>query len=145
MGLEAKMKRFRTNIQIVGIALLPLLLSACFQVKIKKGVDNPSQYFRKAYRQIDSIHREDPDRERSPRRLHILVYNDSSKELIRIKTALWFVEWCLDLGAKHAEWNGEFDEEFEFDWRAIKDFRRLGPGLLVEVEAEEEKVLIWLQ
>ena len=139
------MKRFKTKIQIVGIVLLPLLLSACFLVKIKRGVDDPSRYFRKAYRQVDRIHREDPDREGSPRRLHILVYNDSSQELIRISTALWVVNWCLDLGAKHGEWNGEFDDEFEFDWRAIKDFRQLGPGLMVEVEAEEEKVLIWLQ
>lgn len=139
------MMKFRTKIQVVGIILLSLFLSACFLVKIKKGVDDPSSYFRKAYRQIERIHREDPDREGSPRRIHILVYDGSSRELIRVTTALWLVNWCLDVGAKHAEWDGEFDEEFEFDWRAIKDFHQLGPGLLVEVEAEEEQVLIWLQ
>ena len=139
------MRKSKTKIQVVGIVLLPLLLSACFLVKIKSGVDDPSPYFRKAYRQIDRIHQKDPQREGSPQQMHILVYNDTSRELIRISTAIWFMNWCLDLGAKHAEWNAEFDEAFEFDWRAIKDFRQLGPGLLVEVEAEEEKVLIWLK
>jgi len=139
------MTKLKTKIQVVGIILLPLLLSACFLVKIKRGVDDPNPYFRKAYRQLKRIHQKDPHREGSPRRMHILVYNDSSQELIRITTSLWIVDWCLDLGAKHAEWNGEFNEEFEFDWRAIEDFSQLGPGLLVKVEAEEEKVLIWLQ
>jgi hypothetical protein len=138
------MTKSKTKIQIVGIVLLPLLLSGCFLVKIKRDVDDPSPYFRKAHSQLERIHQKDPYREGSPRRMHILVYNDSSQELIRITTAIWFMNWCLDLGAKHAEWNGEFDEGFEFDWRAIKDFRQLGPGLLVEVEAEQEKVLIWL-
>lgn len=139
------MKKLKTKLQVVGILLLPLVLSACFLIKIKKGVDDPSPYFRKAYRQIERIHRADPDREGKARRMHILVYEDSSGQLIRITTSLWFLDRCLDLGANYAEWNGEFDEEFEFDWRAIKDFRQLGPGLMVEVEAEEEKVLIWLQ
>jgi len=139
------MSKHRTKIQVVGIILLTWLLNACFLVKIKRGVEDPSSYFRKAYRQIERIQQMDPDREGRPRRMHILVYEGDSQELIRVSTALWLVNWCVDLGVKHAEWDGEFDEEFEFDWRAVKDFRQLGPGLLVEVEAEEEKVLIWLQ
>jgi hypothetical protein len=52
----------------------------------------------------------------------------------------------MDIGIKTAdeEEGFEFDDRYDFDWRDIKDLEKLGPGLLVEIEDEESKVLIWL-
>jgi len=131
------------KIQILGIVALSLVLSACLTVQVKKGVDDPSPYFEKAYRQIERIHQEFPSREGWARRIHVLVYDGSSGELIKATAALWLVNGCLDLGTKAAEWSGDFEGDFEFDWRAIKDLGQVGPGLLIEVEDERDRVLIW--
>ena len=39
----------------------------------------------------------------------------------------------------------DFKDRYDFDWSEIKDLNRIGPGLLVEVEDEENKILIWLK
>jgi len=138
------MNTFKRKAHLLVIVVLPLLLCACFNVQIKQDVDDPSPYFRKAYRQIERIHQQYPHREGKARRIHILVYDSSSRELVKFSAVLWLVNDCIDLGRKGGEWNSHFDKKLEFDWMVIKDLGQVGPGLMMEVVDETDKVLIWL-
>lgn len=135
------------KIQIITVVLLVLFLSACFNVRVMENVENPDRYFKKAYRQIEQIHRRYPDREGTAHSIHILVYEGSERKLIKVSSPLWVVNSCMDLGMELAENDSEvdFEERYDFDWRDFKDLRQFGPGLLVEVDDEEDKILIWLQ
>lgn len=138
------MNTLKRKAYLLGIVIIPLLLSACFSVQIKQHVDDPSPYFKKAYRQIERIHQQYPHREGKARRIHILVYEGTSQELVKFSTVLWLVNDCIDLGRKDAEWKSCFDKKFEFDWMVIRDLGQVGPGLMMEVVDETDKVLIWL-
>ncbi len=141
------METLKRKARIAGLILAPFLLIACLNIAVVEDVKNPDRYFKRAYSQIEEIHRQYPNREKRAHRLHLLVYDSSDQDLIRITAPLWLVNGCLDLGMKAAE-NGDdfdFEERYDFDWRAIKDLGKFGQGLLVEIEDEKDKILIWLQ
>jgi len=141
------MKISKRKTQIVAIAFLVFLLSSCFNVRIIENVKSPDRYFKKAYRQIEEIHLRYPDRERRPDTVHILIYEGKENKIIKVSTPLWLVEGCLDLGMLAAERECEidFEDRYDFDLSEIKDLSRIGSGLLVEVEDEKNKILIWLK
>jgi hypothetical protein len=147
--MRYRMEKLKRRTQIIAAVLIPLFVSACFNLQIIKNVKKPDRYFKKAQREIEGIHRNNPDREGRPHKIHVLIYEGSDRDLIQISAPLWLVNRCMDFGAGIAENDNEFDFEdrFDFDWRGLKNLSQVGPGLLVEVHdiEEETKILIWLQ
>lgn len=130
-----------------SVLFLVISLSGCIGLRISDNVDDPSADFDRAYAQIDKIEKSHPNREGRPGRLCLLVYDGQERKLVRLTIPMWIVNACLDAGLKQAEHDGDFDidEKVEVDWQSIKDLSQVGPGLLVEVVEENEKVLIWLK
>lgn len=141
------MRISKRKTQIAAIVFLVFFLSACLNVRVIENVKNPERYFEKAYRQIEEIHLRYPDRERRPDTVHILIYEGKENKIIKISTPLWLVNGCMDLGMLAAEKESEidFEDRYDFDLSEIKDLSRIGSGLLVEVEDEKNKILIWLK
>jgi hypothetical protein len=140
------MRKTKKVTQFALLILIPLILSGCFTVRVIRNVKNPEHYFSSAYKRIDTIHQKRPNREGRADSIQVLVYEASERQLVKVSAPFWLVNTCMDIGIKVAdeEEGFEFDERYDFDWRDIKDLEQLGPGLLVEIEDEESKVLIWL-
>ena len=143
------MEKLKRKTQILAVILIPLFVSACFNLQIIKNVKKPERYFKKAYREIEKIHRNNPEREGSPHRIHVLIYEGSDRNLIQVTAPLWLVNSCMDFGANMAEDNNDFDfeERYDFDWRGLKNLGQVGPGLLFEVDdlEQETKILICME
>lgn len=138
--------KLKTTSQIILVALIPLLMTGCFLIKVVENVEDPSSYFKRTSQQVAKIHRHNPHREGKPVDIHILVYEQSECQLVQITTPVWLVNACLDIGIKAAEREEfEFNQKYDFDWRKIKNLAQIGPGLLVKIEDEESRVLIWLE
>jgi len=140
------MRKIKKATQIALLILIPLLSAGCFTVRVIKNVKNPERYFDSAYKRIDYIHQKRPNREGRASSIRVLVYEASARQIVKVSAPFWLVNTCMDIGIKAADEEAgfEFDERYDFDWRDIKDLEKLGPGLLVEIEDEESKVLIWL-
>ncbi len=143
------MEKLKRRTQIIAVVLIPLFVSACFNLQIIKNVKKPDRYFKKAQREIEGIHRNNPDREGRPRKIHVLIYEGSDRDLIQVSAPLWLVNRCMDIGAGIAEENNDFDFEnrFDFDLRELKNLGQVGTGLLVDVNdiEDETRILIWLK
>ena len=141
------MEGFKRKIQVVTIILLALFLNACLNVRVIENIENPDLYFKKAYSQIEEIHRRYPDRDGKPDMIHILIYEGSERKVVKITTPIWLANGCMDLGMWAAEREREidFEDRYDFDWSGIKDLRRIGSGLLVEIENEKDRILIWMK
>ncbi len=141
------MRKIKKAPQFALLVLISVLSSGCFTVRVIRNVKNPDRYFNSAYTRIDHIHTKRPNREGRAGSIQVLVYEASERQLVKVSAPFWLVNTCMDIGIKAAdeEEDGfEFDERYDFDWRNLKDLEKLGPGLLVEIEDEESKVLIWL-
>lgn len=141
------MKGSQRTIRLIAGAALLGMMCGCFAVRIHKHVGDPEPYFERAHRSVDRIHREDPDRRGTAHRIHVLVYNASDLELIQVAAPFWLVDKCMDLGDNQDEWEeeAELGERYDFDWRGLRELHDIGPGLLVEIEDEEAKILIWIE
>jgi len=134
--------------KVAGVVILPLFFCACLSVQIIGHVDNPDRYFSKAYLQVEKLHQKYPHREGRAHRLYVLVHENSEGKLIQVSVPIWLVNACLHWGLKAAESEHEFREikrRYDLDWRAIRDIGQFGPGLLVEVNDEDTKILVWLK
>jgi hypothetical protein len=141
------MRNMKKASQLALLIIIPLWLSGCFTVRVIRNVKNPDRYFSSAYKRIDSIHQKRPNREGRADSIQVLVYEASENQLVKVSAPFWLVNTCMDIGIKAAdeeEEGFEFDERYDFDWKDIKNLEKLGPGLLIEIEDEESKVLIWL-
>lgn len=140
------MRKLKKATQVALLILIPVFLSGCFTVRVIRNVKDPDRYFSSAYKRIDYIHKKRPNREGKANSIRVLVYEASEHQIVKVSAPFWLVNTCMDIGIKAAdeEEGFEFDESYDFDWRDIKDLEKLGPGLLVEIEDEESKVLIWL-
>jgi hypothetical protein len=140
------MRKIKKAIKFVSLIFVFLILSGCFTVRVIRNVKNPDRYFHSAYKRIDDIHQKRPNREGKADSIRLLVYEASERQIIKVAAPFWLVNTWLDIGIKAAdeEEGFEWDERYDFDWRDIKELEKLGPGLLVEIEDEQSKVLIWL-
>lgn len=123
-------------------AVLPLILlmSGCFCVEVKNDVRNPDKYFREAYRKIESLEKMYPERRGPVSTVHVLVYERSERQLIRVIAPMWII----DVGMNYAD-TYDVDTDCDFEFHEIKKLRDIGPGMLVEADGEDSKVLIWLE
>jgi len=144
--MRSKMNSLKRKSRVVLIILIPLFFCACFGLQIYRDVKDPDRYFEQAYSQIDEIHKRYPNREGTPSYIHFLVYEASDRQLIKLELPLSLVQDCMDIGLNAAENDCGFDikDRYDIDWSGIKDLRQFGMGLLVEVDEEDGKILIWL-
>lgn len=139
------MRKMKKAAQVGMLILFLFWLSGCFTVRVITNVKHPDRYFSSAYKRIDDIHKKRPNREGRADSIQMLVYEASERQIVKVSAPFWLINTCMDIGIKAADEEGfEFDERYDFDWSDIKDIEKLGPGLLVEIEDEESKVLIWL-
>ncbi len=124
------------------LILLPFWMSACLYVQVQDDVRHPDRVFRRARREIAQLQRRFSDAD-SPRRINVLLYDDSENQLITVKAPLGVVEACggLDKTSRQA---AEWGERCDFDWSEVRDLKRLGPGLLFEMNDEGSRLLVWI-
>jgi hypothetical protein len=142
--MSVTMKR-RTR--MTAAMLMPLVFTACIGIHIERGVHDADAYFEKAYREIARIERAGHGRSRRAHRLCLLIRDAEEDQIIRLSVPMWIVNACLDAGMKASDDGHEYDarKHYDLDWKAVKDLGQYGPGLLVAVEEERDKVLIWLK
>ncbi|MEW5902082.1 MAG: hypothetical protein AB1715_11515 [Acidobacteriota bacterium] len=131
-----------------AVPALMLLASGCLSIQVASNVDDPDRYFRRAYSQIESLHKEYPGREGAVHSLQLLVYDGSDRKVVRIGVPMWLVNACLKAGTEAAEHDSDdldFEKQYEIAWRSVRDLDKIGPGLLVEVVDEQDRVLVWLR
>lgn len=140
----SKIKQFTPAATVV---LILLLLSACFAVRIVENVGNPDRYFQKAHARIAWLYEKDPDRKGEPHQIRLLIFDRSDRKLIKISVPLWIVNSGLDIAGKVAEEEdcNDLEGRYDFHWQEVKKLSQLGPGLLVDIEDEDTKILIWLE
>ena len=140
------MNHFKQKIKLIGVMLLTVFLSACFNLQIKRNIKNPEPYFKEAHNEVEKIHHEDPERRGEVSCIHALVYSGSERKLIKCSVPLWiiddFVDWDKEMDD---EFDLDFDCRFDMDLKNIDDLSQFGPGLLVEIVGEEDTVLVWLE
>lgn len=140
------MRRSKRYAQAVLAIVFLVMTSACFAVRVVENVRNPSRYFDQAYSEIERIHRLDPHREGTPRRVKVLIYDASERKLIRIAAPFWLVETCADIGERASQDREEMDfaKRYDFDWGGLEDLEKVGPGLLAEIDDHRNKILVWI-
>jgi hypothetical protein len=140
------MNSLKRKSRVALLILMPLFLCACFGLAIYQDVKDPDLYFEEAYSQIDQIHKHYPNREGTPSHIHFLVYDASDRQLVKMELPLSLVQDCMDIGLDAAGNDCGFDIKgrYDIDWSGVKDLRQFGMGLLVEVDEEDGKILIWL-
>lgn len=144
--MRSIMKKKESIVQIGLLSVFVVLLSSCLAIDVKQNVKNPHRYFRKAYSQIERIHKHYPNREGRPHSLHVLIYDGSHRKLIRATAPIWVANSCKDLGKAAQEAQGfDFEDEYDMDWDGINDLGQIGPGLLFELSDQKSKILIWLE
>lgn len=128
-------------------AFAALSLTACVSVRVERGVDDAGLDFQKAYTEIARIDRRQDRGTERPHRLCVLVHDAAKGELVHVSVPMWLVDAGLDLGehASRHEHGGSVADRYDLEWRAVRDLGRYGPGLLVSVEEEKARVLIWLK
>jgi hypothetical protein len=141
------MKKSMTALQIAGFLAVLTLGGACVGVRVRQGVHDADAYFEQARRDIRAIEAENPGRRGHVHQVCVLVHDRHSSELVEVTTPLWLANACLDLGLSAAEHDRDYGlhERYGVNLKALKDLKRLGPGLLVEINDEDTQVLVWLR
>jgi len=140
------MEKARKTGCLIAAIVLPLFLSGCLKLKVVSHVNDPGTYFGRAFQRIEEIRSASPNREGHPRTLNVLVYDGNSRELVEVQTPLWIVRGALDIGLHFAQHEDDrhWGKRYDFDRKALSDISRFGRGLLVQVDDDRDKVLIWL-
>jgi len=127
-------------IVLCGILPIVLLMSGCFCVEVKQNVKNPNKYFRDAFRQIENLTKSYPERRGPVDNIHILIYEKSERELVRVIAPMWII----DAGMNYAD-TYDVDTDCDFEFQEIAKLREIGPGMLMEADGDGSRVLIWLE
>ena len=128
------------------LILIALTFTACPELSVSHVDNFPHEAFRTARQQIASISGDNPMRQGEAREMHLLVYDGEDGDLVRIAMPLTVVEWGVDFAKEDVDAD-DFDGQLNpLEHMSPEDLRKLGPGLLVQVDDEEEDshVLIWL-
>lgn len=129
---------------LIGLALS---LTACFTVRVDRDVRRVDDYFERAAREIARLENDDLAHGRRPHRLCVLAYDADEGTVVQVSLPLWIVNMGLDMGLRADAEGHDFAarKRYDFDWKAVRDLDRYGRGLLVSVEEEKSRVLVWLR
>jgi hypothetical protein len=137
----------RNKAQLALLGAIAVALTACVSVRVERDGGRADAYFDKAHREIARLEQNDPRREHHPHRLCVLIHDADEGKIIRISVPLWLVNLGMDLAMKDDAGGHDFDarKRYDFDWKAVKDLDRFGQGLLVALDEEHDRVLVWLR
>jgi hypothetical protein len=140
--MEMNEKLGKTRKWMVLCLILPfiLLMSGCLYVEVKDNVKNPDKYFREANRKIRKLERQFPDRRGPVSTISVLVYESSEQKIIRVEAPLCLIDACMDTSDIH-----DIDIGCDFNFQKIRDLKDLGPGMIMEADTEESRILIWIE
>lgn len=140
----------RKHIHLLALMTIPLFFIACPTIHVSQHEQFPTELFEAAQARIAVLQAANPDRDREAIELRMLVYDGDGGELVEIHMPLAIVEWGMDVSKETIELDP--DSNWEEDLNPIahmrpEDLRKLGPGMLVQVEDAEDDahVLIWLE
>ena len=141
------MSIFKPSVRAAGLALLALSAAACFRVHVIEDCRDGEARFLRASREIERLQEANPERRGRAREICILVHNSQDGELIQVRTSMTLFKAALSLAADIAEDNDdfEFERKYGLAWRKLRNLDRFGPGLLIAVEDEESRILIWMR
>lgn len=141
------MHNARRTLGAAVLALLALSAAACFRVHIREDARDAEARFSRAAREIAGLHAANPARRGRARELCVLVHNREEGELIELRTSMALFKAALSLSADLAEDKDgfEFERKYGLAWRQLRNLSRFGPGLLIEVDDEETRVLVWMR
>jgi hypothetical protein len=140
------------KIILLLVVFFTLLFFAGCHLDIKNNVDYPAGVFQETLKKIDKIHSQDPNRKGKVASLNFLVYDGEDRKLISFSIPMEITKMAIkesDFGETgELKKFSEKIKDVDIDFDKLKDLDRLGPGLLAEIEVEEDKgkvhVLIWL-
>ena len=143
-------RRVINTARALALITVGLFFTACPIIYVSHHDSFPAEKFEAALDRITALQADNPDRTGEACELNILVYDGDGGELVRISMPLAIVEWGVDVAQTSVELDEDADWEDEMNplrHMTPEDLRKLGPGLLVQVDdAEEEShVLIWLE
>jgi major membrane immunogen (membrane-anchored lipoprotein) len=134
---------------LVFVLIMVLLLTGCL-IDIKSDMDYPTGLFKQTLKKIEALNSKDPGRKGTVSNLNILVYDGDDRQLITLSFPITTASETL----KGIDFeNDESMKKYVKKIGGIKvknaDFlERMGPGLLLETEVEEDNhkvhALIWL-
>lgn len=134
---------------IVFMMIALLLLSGCMNLRIQDDIDYPEDLFKETKTKLAALQAKDPNRKGKVSRIHILVYDGEDRELVQLSLKKGMAEKFLKSeGISGSTESDKYTKKYaDFDLDNIKNFDRLGPGLLVEVEDMEENshIIVWLE
>lgn len=141
------MRKSKHLLKPTGLAILLLFFCSCFSVRIIENIENPDHYFSKTYDKIEKLYHRFPERKGPVNFLNVLVHEGRSRKIVIVRIPIWIVNSCLKLGWKAVQYNRDFGcvRKYEVDWKGMKSLSQFGPGLLVQVEDERDRILIWLK
>jgi hypothetical protein len=122
-----------------AVAAAALLLGGCL-VEVRR-VEDPRPAFQEARAEASRLQ----GRPGPAHRVHVLVFDESDRKLVRVSLPLWLVQKIdkdgeLDFGDEA----GDLAEGVRPRLR-LEDIEKAGLGILVEVEEEGgDQVLVWL-
>ncbi|MEW6455324.1 MAG: hypothetical protein AB1410_01240 [Acidobacteriota bacterium] len=126
--------------------LLPFILISFYScvLIIDDRIYDPNPYFKNAMKRIEKIHKKDPKREGPVSSMKILVYEKDEHKLIKLTIPFWLLNFGLDV-AEASENKKYYRRSEDFHYTDLKKLKEAGPGLLIQVDEEDSKVLIWLE
>ena len=146
------MNRIKKIGQWITLLLIVMYFTGCLYVDVIENVKNPNRDFREAYREIARIPRSRLYRKRHPEQLHVLVYEQSERKIVKIILPVGLVDSCSDLERWVEEECDEFGIKKRYDLkryrlnrRKFRNLRYKSPGYLAEFKDKDSKVLIWLK
>jgi len=135
-----------SKIRNTFLILIALAFTACPQLSVSHVDGFPHEAFQTAKQQIASIANRNPNRSGEATEMHLLVFDGEDGDLVRIVMPLTVVEWGGDIAKANVD-SDDFEGQLNpLEHMSPQDLRKLGPGLLVQVDDENEDshVLIWL-
>jgi hypothetical protein len=131
------------------VVIMMLGSTACFRVHVESDVDFPAGRFSAAWDWITQLQRHNPDRVGGARKMHMLVYDGESRELVSGSFPMWLVKLAGEKDEEHGPRRSKevASRYVDFDRCSLRGISRLGPGLLVQVDDgdEDTHVLLWLE
>jgi len=138
--MNEKLGKTRKWMRLCMILPFILLMSGCLYVEVKDDVKNPDKYFREANRKIRKLERQFPDRRGPVSTINVLVYESSERKIIRVEAPIFLIDACMDTSDIY-----DIDIDCDFDFQKIRNLKDLGPGMIMEADTEESRVLIWIE
>lgn len=140
--------------RMLALVMVGLLFTACPTIYVSHHTEFPADKFEAAFDRIAELQADNPKREGEAYELNILVYDGNGGELVQVSMPLAVLELGVNVAQETVVYvhEDEWEEEFGTDFNPLanmspEDLRKMGPGLLVQVEDAEEDthVLIWLE